>query len=86
MFLIPLVICWVLFYPFARRWLPAGPVTVPPSETSASGNVKVWAVKHTGLYYCPDSKLYETVKPGIMMAQEKALEAGYRPAGGNPCR
>ena len=48
--------------------------------------VKVWAYKKTGLYYCPDSKLYGKVKPGVYMTQEKALERGYRPAGQDPCR
>jgi hypothetical protein len=48
--------------------------------------VKVWTYKKTGLYYCPDSKIYGKVKPGVFMTQEKALERGYRPAGQNPCR
>jgi len=53
---------------------------------AAATIVKVWAYKTTGLYYCPDSKLYGKIKPGVYMTQEKALERGYRPAGQDPCR
>jgi hypothetical protein len=48
--------------------------------------VKVWTYKKTGLYYCPDSKFYGKVKPGVYMTQEKALLRGYRPAGQDLCR
>ncbi len=53
---------------------------------AAATVVKVWTYKKTGLYYCPDSKLYGKIKPGVYMTQEKALERGYRPAGQLPCR
>jgi hypothetical protein len=53
---------------------------------AAATMVKVWAYKNTGLYYCPDSKLYGKVKPGFYVTQEKALERGYRPAGQDRCR
>ena len=53
---------------------------------AAATIVKVWTYKKTGLYYCPDSKFYGKVKPGVYMTQEKALLSGYRPAGQDPCR
>jgi len=56
-----------------------------PTVTAAT-IIKVWTYKKTGLYYCPDSKLYGKVKHGVYMTQEKALERGYRPAGQNSCR
>jgi hypothetical protein len=48
--------------------------------------VNVWVYKRTGLYYCPESKFYGKVKPGVSMNQEKALERGFRPAAQEPCR
>src|SRR5713101_3042486 len=78
--LVFLAISLVIVYPFVQKWLSASLRSLPPTETAASRNVKVWAIKQTGLYYCPDSKLYEKVKPGMLMKQEKALGGGYRPA------
>jgi hypothetical protein len=56
-----------------------------PSVTAAT-IVNVWVYKKTGLYYCPESKFYGKVKPGVYMTQEKALERGFRPAAQEPCR
>ena len=84
--LVLLVISLVVLYPLVKKWLPAPLRSVPPTETAASRNVKVWTVKPTGLYYCPESKLYGTLESGVLMTQEKALNAGYRPAGGETCR
>lgn len=60
--------------------------TLNTPTVAAATIVKVWAYKKTGLYYCPDSKLYGRIKPGIYLTQEKALENGYRPAGQDSCR
>jgi hypothetical protein len=87
----------VLFVPFlpylpplVKKWGVADRVhRLPPLDTptvAAATIVKVWVYKKTALYYCPDSKLYGKVKPGVYMTQEKALERGYRPAGQDPCR
>ena len=87
----------IIFYPFLpfipaliKNWGPADRVyRLAPLETptvAAATIVKVWTYKKTGVYYCPDSKLYGKVKPGDYMTQEKALERGYRPAGQEPCR
>ena len=49
------------------------------AQTAAHSTIRVWVNKGPGLYYCPNSKLYGTLKPGFFMPQGKALEAGYRP-------
>jgi hypothetical protein len=83
--LIPLMILLGILY-FLQQRLPQLPRLTTPAETRAARNVNVWAAKQTGLYYCSDSKLYQKVEPGMVMTQEKALEGGYRPAGGKTCR
>jgi len=76
--------------PLVERWRAADRVDrllrLNTQTAAAATVVKVWTYKKTGLYYCPDSKLYGKVKPGVYMTQEKALERGYRPAGQVPCR
>jgi hypothetical protein len=77
----------ILFFP--EKWSADHGYQLIPLNTptvAAATNIKVWTYKKTGLYYCPDSKLYGKVKPGVYMTQEKALERGYRPAGQIPCR
>jgi hypothetical protein len=80
----------LLLPPLVERWGAADRVDrlpqLNPPTVAAATIVKVWTYKKTGLYYCPDSKLYGKVKPGVYMTQEKALERGYRPAGEDPCR
>ena len=56
------------------------------TSVTAATIVNVWVYKKTGLYYCPESKFYGKVKPGVYMTQEKALERGFRPAAQEPCR
>lgn len=85
MILILLVIIVLFSYPFVQKWLPRPLRLTPTTESKAKRDVQVWAVKQTGLYYCPDSKLYGKAEPGMLMTQEKALEGGYRPAGGETC-
>ncbi len=84
--LILLAISLIVLYPFMQKRLPASLGSVPPPETTASREVQVWAVKQTGTYYCPDSKLYGKAGSGVLMTQEKAVEGGYRPVGGEACR
>ena len=83
-----------LFLLFSILFFPSPPIfekwgkdhALTPRTVAAATNIKVWTYKETGLYYCPDSKHYGKLKPGVYMTQEKALERGYRPAGQNPCR
>ena len=94
-----IVLIGSLFLLFSILFLPSAPLVekwgadhayqLTPLNTPtvvAATNIKVWTYKKTGLYYCPDSKLYGKVKPGVYMTQEKALERGYRPAGQNKCQ
>jgi len=85
-----LLLNMLLLPPLVEKWGVGDRVERLPqlnTPTVAAGTVvNVWTYKKTGLYYCPDSKFYGKVKPGVYMTQEKALERGYRPAGQNPCR
>lgn len=81
----------VLFLPsLVEKWGAVDRVGGLPQlntpTVAAAKIVKVWVYKKTGLYFCPDSKVYGKAKPGVYMSQEKALGRGYRPAGGDPCR
>jgi len=57
----------------------------PKKHTVPKPDVRAWANKQTGLYYCPDSKLYGGTETGRYMSQEQALQAGYRPAAEEYC-
>jgi hypothetical protein len=46
--------------------------------------VKVWAKKQTGFYYCRGDILFGT-KQGRLMTQDEALTSGFRPADGDYC-
>jgi guanyl-specific ribonuclease Sa len=50
----------------------------------AGENVRVWAKKKSGFYYCRGGALFGN-KPGKMMAQVDALMSGYRPSDGDYC-
>jgi hypothetical protein len=69
-----------------RRERVEGPPEPKTETVNAATTVKVWVHKNTGLYYCPDSKVYGKSIPGLYMTQGDALERGYRPAGQEPCR
>ena len=89
-----IVLIGSLFLLFSILFLPSPPLVekwgadhaLNTPTVAAATNIKVWTYKRTGLYYCPDSKLYGKVKPGVYMTQEKALERGDRPAGQNKGR
>jgi hypothetical protein len=55
-----------------------------PKKQSLMPKVIVWAKKQPGFYYCRGDVLFGT-KHGRLMAQDKALESGYRPADGQYC-
>jgi len=46
---------------------------------------RVWVNTRSGLYYCPDSKLYGHIEPGLYVLQASALQHGYQPALTKPC-
>ncbi len=76
-----LLLALIVFSPLLDRLLSPAVRTV-----DASATVRVWANKSTGLYYCPDSRFYGKVKPGVYMIQQEAMEKGYRPAAQESCR
>ena len=82
-----LVLCCALNPRLLKPWEWANRLAALQTPTvEAATTVTVWAHKKTGTYYCPDSRLYGKVKPGVYMTQEKADESGYQPSGGDACR
>ena len=83
-----LLLLVVLFPSFLlEKWESKPKIEMPKMRTAdAATIVNVWTYQKTGLYYCPDSKFYGTLKPGRYMMQDKAIESGYRPAGQQFCR
>jgi len=55
-------------------------------EPEINSNIRIWANRHTGLYYCPKTKFYGEISPGVYMVQGEALQRGYRPADAQPCQ
>lgn len=47
--------------------------------------LRVWAVRHSGYYYCVESLNSNAPQPGALMMQGEALQTGYRPKLGNYC-
>jgi len=79
-------ICLVL-PSLVERWRSVGQIAGLEAPTVTAATLfRVWTVRKTGWYYCPDSTLYGKLKPGAYMTEEKAQERGYRPAGGDACR
>lgn len=62
--------------------------------TSAVGQVRlvpltpgeVWINAESGLYHCPDSRLYGLTRRGRFLPEAEARSAGSRPAGRRECR
>lgn len=65
--------------PLARMLGPAPP---PPKPNPSA---KVWVSTRSGLYYCHQAPAYGSTKPGAYMAQDQALDRGYRPVLNEPC-
>ena len=70
------------------RPLPRLANFLTPRTASAHGTprTRVWGNTRSGLYYCPYSKLYGKIKPGVSMAENDALLKGYRPALSEACQ
>ena len=71
-------------------WLRGLPVPHLPTRAHQSEEttlkVKVWVNKSTGIYYCPDSAMYGHSALGSYMAQRDAIQTGYSPSLGEPCK
>lgn len=82
-----ILLVYLITSPVPERWSGTDRLAQFKEQTvSAATIVKVWANKKTGWYYCPDSKLYGKLKPGMYIMQDDALERGYLPAAHEPCR
>ena len=82
-----LLLSSILFPPLVDfRAFVSGPPQSSTLTVTAATNVTVWVYRQTGLYYCPDSKLYGKLRPGGYMTQEQAQARGYRPSGGQVCQ
>jgi len=80
-----LVVAMVVILPNLN--LPGLQGLLQPTRRTATqkSSIKIWANKRSGLYYCPDSRLYGKVAPGVYMSQGDAIQGGYQPAT-NTCR
>jgi hypothetical protein len=52
----------------------------------AQNKRKIWIDKSSGLYYCPDSRLYGHTAAGEYALQGEAMQKGYTPALHEPCQ
>ncbi len=81
-----LIVALVVFYPGLKQLPIGGLFRIGPRASAGKPAVKIWANKRTGIYYCPDSKLYGKLTPGVYMSQGEALRGGYHPAAKEACR
>jgi hypothetical protein len=58
----------------------AAPIQLVPPTPGA-----VWVNTISGLYHCPESRLYGSTKRGKFLPEGEAHSAGYRPAGRRRC-
>ena len=81
-----LALALVVFYPCLKQLPIEGVIRISRRASAGKSAVKIWANTRTGLYYCPDSKLYGRLTPGVYMSQGEALQSGYHPAANEACR
>jgi hypothetical protein len=81
-----LIIGLIVIYPALH--LPSLGQLFQPTPTAGRPKpaVKIWATRRTGFYYCPDSKFYGKLTPGVYMSQSEAIQSGYQPAANQTCR
>jgi hypothetical protein len=60
--------------------VPAAPLQLVPLTPG-----EVWINTVSGLYHCPESRLYGNTKTGRFLPEGEARSAGYRPAGRRQC-
>lgn len=81
-----LVVALVVFYPALDLPSISGLFQPTPKAGKGTSSVKVWANQRSGLYYCPDSKFYGKLTPGVYLSQSEAIGKGYQPVGNETCR
>lgn len=84
--IILLLAALIIFFPAISQILPSVPsLSIFERSQPVAGNVTVWVNLRSGFYYCSRSPLYGKQRPGRLMTQRKAREAGYSPAQQKPC-
>jgi len=73
----------LLLQPSLRAQLYA---SMRKSKATDSRNVRVWANKRLGLYYCPGAIPYGSLQPGQFMPQWDTIQSGYQPSPRQMCR
>ena len=84
--LIPLAIAIAVLYPAARQWMKDRPDPAEHTIAASARSMQVWVSKQSGFYYCPSSKQFGNVTPGLVMTQADAVQSGYQPISRIPCR
>jgi hypothetical protein len=85
MIFVILAVALAVFFTLLKGWPYLAALAASRSERG-NPNATVWVNQHSGLYYCSGSSSFGKVKPGQYLIQAEALEKGYRPTQGNPCR
>ena len=88
-FFVPLVLLifgLVVLYPVLNLPSVSELLRPTPKVASQKSSIKIWANSRSGLYYCPDSKLYGKLAPGTYMSQSEAIQDGYQPAANQACQ
>jgi hypothetical protein len=88
LFFFPIVLLVVsLLVVFHGMGLPflSGLLQPTHKATTEKSAIMIWANKRSGLYYCPDSKMYGKLTPGVYMSQSKAIQGGYQSATNEAC-
>ena len=81
-----LIVGLVVLYPALNLPSLSQLLQPTPKVASEKSPVKIWANQRSGLYYCPDSKLYGKLTPGTYMSQSEAIQNGFQPATNQTCR
>jgi hypothetical protein len=82
-----LIVGLIAFYPALKKLpLVEELVRVTPEAKVEKPWIKVWVNKRSGLYHCPGTEFYGKEQPGFYATQREAVQSGYRPARGEPCR
>ena len=83
-----LLLVAVLVLSASPDWEPLTKLFRPELKkpTVMKPDVKVWANKSTGLYYCAGAKSFGRTGVGRYMSQMEALQSGYRPVSEQYCQ
>ena len=75
-----LIVALIVFLPGLNLPSLGGLLQPEQKANTQNSSVRIWANKRSGLYYCPDSRMYGKLTPGVYMSQGEAIQGGYQPA------